>query len=108
MKFPIPSYRGTELNFNNELLFELQQSRYNFYVYIIQCADQSYYTGVTNNLEERLYEHQNGSNKNSYTYNRRPLELKYFELFHDIWDAIRREKQLKGWTRKKKEGLFVA
>jgi putative endonuclease len=79
---------------------------HNYYVYIVQCGDGSYYAGVTNDLERRLWEHQEGYNKNCYTYTRRPVELKYYELYHNINNAIAREKQLKGWSRKKKEALF--
>ncbi|MBL7921542.1 MAG: GIY-YIG nuclease family protein [Bacteroidia bacterium] len=76
------------------------------YVYILKCSDNSYYTGVTNNLENRFYQHQEGIDKTCYTYSRRPLELKYFEIIEDNMLAIKREKQIKGWTRIKKEALI--
>ena len=79
---------------------------YNFSVYILQCNDGSYYVGVTNNLERRIWEHQTGFNETCYTFTRRPVVLKYFENTSDIKQAILREKQLKGWSRKKKEALF--
>ena len=66
----------------------------------------SYYTGVTNDLERRLWEHNFDENKLSYTYNRRPVILKFSQWFQDINQAIDFEKQLKGWSRKKKEALF--
>jgi len=78
----------------------------NYYVYILKCADNSYYTGVTNNIERRIAEHQNGNDIRCYTFNRRPLELVYSESFPEIDYAIRREKQIKGWNRKKKEALI--
>jgi len=77
-----------------------------YYTYILLCSDGSYYTGVTNNITRRLNEHQTGYNKTSYTYNRRPLELKYCQEFHDINKAIKFEKQLKGWSRAKKKALI--
>jgi len=77
-----------------------------YYVYILKCSDGSYYTGVTNDLERRLYEHQEGLNKDSYTHKRRPVELVYFCDFNDINQAITLEKQLKGWSRKKKEAII--
>lgn len=77
-----------------------------YIVYIVECHDSSYYTGVTNNLERRLWEHNTGFNKNCFTYKRRPVELKYFESCSDIKQAIAYEKQLKGWSRKKKQALF--
>jgi putative endonuclease len=65
-----------------------------------------YYTGVTNNVERRLWEHENGIDKKCFTYRRRPLVLKYCDFFTNINQAISWEKQIKGWNRKKKEALF--
>jgi len=76
------------------------------YVYILKCTDNSYYTGVTNNLEIRFYQHNEGIDKTCFTYSRRPLELVYFEIIDDNVAAIKREKQIKGWTRAKKEALI--
>jgi putative endonuclease len=78
-----------------------------YFVYILKCSDKSYYTGVTNNIEKRFYEHQTGLIENCYTHTRRPLELVLVEEFNDINDAIAREKQIKGWTRRKKEALIA-
>ncbi len=80
-------------------------SDHNYFVYILECSDRSYYTGVTNDLELRIEQHNKGE-KVSYTSIRRPVILKYFERFTDINQAIDWEKQLKGWSRKKKEALF--
>jgi putative endonuclease len=77
-----------------------------YFVYILLCNDNSYYTGVTNDLERRLYEHENGVNPNCYTCKRRPVKLVYNELFHDINQAIAFEKQVKGWKRIKKEAII--
>ena len=77
-----------------------------YYVYIVQCCDNSYYTGITNNIERRLWQHQTGYNTSCYTFNRRPVKLKYCERFQHVKQAIAWEKQLKGWSRKKKEALF--
>ena len=63
--------------------------------------DWSYYIGITNDLEKRLWEHNIGQDENSYTYSRRPVDLKYFETFTDVIQAIAREKQIKGWSRKR-------
>jgi len=79
---------------------------YSYYVYMLECQDGSYYTGITNDIERRMWEHHSGFNKECYTYERRPVELKYSEHFTDINSAIAREKQLKGWSRKKKQALF--
>lgn len=79
---------------------------HNYYVYIVQCKDGSYYTGITNDLDRRLDEHNMGHDQTCYTFNRRPVELKYYEHYTDVNQAIAREKQLKGWSRKKKQALF--
>jgi putative endonuclease len=47
---------------------------HNYYVYIVQCSDGHYYTGVTNDLDRRLWEHNTGYNKDCYTFKRRPVE----------------------------------
>jgi len=79
---------------------------HNYFVYILECSDKSYYVGVTNDLETRLSQHNDGENVFAYTFSRRPLLLKYYQRFDEIEDAIDFEKQLKGWSRKKKEALF--
>lgn len=79
---------------------------HNYFVYILECSDGSYYTGVTNDLEVRLSQHNKGDNTSAYTYSRRPLILKYYQRFDFIQHAIEFEKQVKGWSRKKKEALF--
>ena len=79
---------------------------HHYFVYILECSDGSYYTGVTNDVERRLWEHQTGFNTTCYTYKRRPVTLKYFIHLTDIKQAIDWEKQIKGWSRKKKEALF--
>ncbi|TWO34396.1 GIY-YIG nuclease family protein [Seonamhaeicola sediminis] len=77
-----------------------------YYVYILKCKDESYYTGITNDLEKRFNEHQAGFNKDSYTYKRRPLTLEFHQEFNDVIQAIRFEKKIKKWTRAKKEALI--
>ena len=77
-----------------------------YFIYILKCSDDSYYTGVTNNLEKRINEHQSGLIK-GYTSSRLPVKLVFLERFTDINDAIRFEKQVKGWTRKKKLELIA-
>jgi len=76
------------------------------YVYILKCSDNTYYTGVTSNLSKRLEEHQNGIHKSSYTFKRRPLELLFYADFTDINIAIEKEKQIKKWSKAKKEALI--
>ncbi|WP_405572945.1 GIY-YIG nuclease family protein [Winogradskyella sp. Asnod2-B02-A] len=76
------------------------------YIYILKCADDTYYTGITSNLNKRLFEHKSGAHKDSYTYKRRPVELKFYAEFTDINLAIETEKQIKKWSRAKKEALI--
>jgi putative endonuclease len=76
-------------------------------VYIIKCSDDSYYTGITNNLEKRFKEHQFGRIKSCYTYTRRPIQLKFHQEFNDVLQAIYFEKKIKGWTRAKKQALIM-
>ena len=76
-------------------------------VYILRCADGSYYTGLTKqNIEARLWEHNEGI-YDSYTKKRRPVELVFTETYDRIVDAIARERQVKGWSRAKKEALIA-
>ena len=77
-----------------------------YFVYILKCSDNTYYTGVTNNIERRFKEHQSGESKTSYTYSRRPLELVYYTSFNDVDNAILFEKRIKKWSRKKKEAAI--
>ena len=75
------------------------------YVYILQCSEDSFYTGITNDVERRLYEHNTGTER-SYVSNRKPLKLVWVSDELDIQDAIALEKQIKGWRRKKKIALI--
>jgi len=78
----------------------------NVHVYILQCADGSYYVGLTRRTaEQRLAEHNRGL-VGGYTKRRRPVRLRFSESFDRITDAIAAERQLKGWSRAKKEALM--
>ncbi len=78
-----------------------------FYVYILKCADGSYYTGMTNDLEFRMAQHQAGTFPDGYTASRRPVHLVWSEIFSTHDEAFRRERQIKGWSRAKKEALIL-
>ena len=75
-------------------------------VYMLKCSDGTYYTGVTNDLSRRFSEHQSGDDQKSYTYRRRPVQLVFFADFSNIEYAIEKEKQIKKWSREKKEALI--
>ena len=76
------------------------------YVYILECADGSYYTGSTSDLERRLWEHRNGLGAR-HTAKRLPVKLVFCEECDRVEDAYIREKQIQGWSRKKKEALMA-
>ena len=74
------------------------------WMYILECADGSYYTGSTNDLQRRFIEHQNGLCSN-HTRKRLPVKLLYSEAYPRVEQAFYSEKQVQGWNRKKKEAL---
>lgn len=75
------------------------------YMYILECSDQTYYTGSTWHLAQRLEEHNSGMGAN-YTIKRLPVKVVYYEEYSRIEDAFKREKQVQGWTHKKKKALI--
>lgn len=78
-----------------------------FFVYILQCADGSYYVGSTSDIDARVKEHNEGNLGACYTFLRRPVTLVYTESFSTQLEAIRRERQLKGWSHAKKAALIT-
>ena len=77
-----------------------------FWTYILKCADGSYYTGHTDELEKRVAEHQSGAIP-GHTCTRRPLQLVYSADFQSRDEALAAELQIKRWSRRKKEALIV-
>jgi predicted GIY-YIG superfamily endonuclease len=75
------------------------------WVYILECADGSYYTGCTSDIDQRIGQHETGF-YSGYTSTRRPVKLVWSDMFPDMDQAIAVERQIKGWTRKKKEALI--
>jgi predicted GIY-YIG superfamily endonuclease len=76
-----------------------------WYVYILECVDGSYYVGMTWKPDNRWIQHLSGLGS-KYTHKHRPNKLAYLEEYESLEDARLREKQLKGWTRAKKEKLI--
>ena len=76
------------------------------YVYILHCSDDSYYTGMTANLSQRMYQHESGFFPDCFTFKRRPVTLAFYCEFTDIQLAIEKEKQIKKWSRAKKQALI--
>ena len=77
-----------------------------FWVYILRCADNSYYTGHTDNLDSRIGQHTSGAVPSCYTLKRRPVALAFSQEFATREEALTSEQQLKGWSRKKKEAMM--
>jgi predicted GIY-YIG superfamily endonuclease len=76
-----------------------------FYVYLLRCSDGTYYVGHTDNIEARIAAHHAGAFP-GYTAGRRPVQLLWLDTVPSRDDAFRRERQLKGWSRAKKEALI--
>ena len=77
-----------------------------FYVYILECADDSFYVGCTNDFKKRLKQHNESKWGAHYTKIRRPVVFKYSEEFQTLKDARQRESEIKGWRREKKLNLI--
>ncbi len=73
-----------------------------YYFYILKCSDESYYTGSATNLENRVQTHNQGKGA-TYTAKRRPVQLVYHERLSSLEDAVKRERQVKKWSRAKKK-----
>ncbi len=78
-----------------------------FYVYVLQCADKTYYVGCTNDLEKRLIGHNTSKKGAHYTKIRRPVVLKHHEEFSTLLEARGREAEIKSWKREAKENLWI-
>jgi putative endonuclease len=76
-----------------------------YYVCMVFCRDGSYYIGMTNDVESRVAQHNFGVDPDCYTFSRRPVVLVYSSSFSEVTEAIASEKQLKGWSRRKKAAL---
>ncbi len=77
-----------------------------FWIYMLRCNDDSYYTGHTDNLEHRIAQHQSGAIPTCYTFKRRPVELAFVQEHASREEALAAEQQIKGWSRKKKEAMI--
>ena len=75
------------------------------FVYIVKCRDGTFYTGITSNIERRILEH-NSRIKSCLQKSKVPVELVYLESFPNRIGVAKREKEIKGWSRKKKLSLI--
>ena len=78
-----------------------------YFVYIVKCADGTYYTGYTSDLTKRIDQHNSGKQGARYTRMRRPVKLAYVEILDSQKKAIKREKEIKKMTRDKKSELII-
>ena len=77
-----------------------------FWVYILKCHDNSYYTGHTDNLEMRIAQHKDRTFPTCYTATRLPVEMVFSQEMPTRDEALTAERQIKGWSRKKKEAMM--
>lgn len=77
-----------------------------FFTYMLQCADQSFYIGHTDNLEQRIFQHEAGKTE-GYTAARLPIKLVWYQIFDERNAAFFIERKIKGWSRAKKAALIV-
>lgn len=77
-----------------------------FWVYILRCSDNSYYTGHTDNLDHRIAQHNAGDIAGCYTASRLPVTLAFSQPCATRAEALSAERQIKGWSRKKKEAMM--
>lgn len=75
------------------------------YTYIVECSDGTFYTGWTNDLDRRIDAHNSGKGA-KYTKTRRPVTLVYYEMFETKEEAMRREYEIKQYSRRQKEKLI--
>lgn len=99
--------KGVRVRLSPAVLFIAFRVNYSmaYFAYIFQCSDGMYYTGITWNLKRRVSEHNTGI-KTSIQPSRRPVKLVYWERFSDRILAAKKEKQIKGFSRLKKEKLI--
>jgi putative endonuclease len=84
----------------------LKGAQWTAFIYILRCADDAFYTGITRRSpEERESEHNLGLDPNAWTFSRRPVVLVWSTHFDRIDDAIATERRIKGWRREKKLAL---
>ena len=78
-----------------------------YFVYVLECADSTLYTGITTDIQKRLYEHNHSDKGAKYTRNRRPVKLVYSEKATDRSEASKREYAIKKLTREQKLQLIL-
>ena len=77
-----------------------------FWTYMVKCVDGTFYTGHSDNLQLRMAQHEQGTDVDCYTYNRRSVKLIYTQEFSTRYEALQMERRIKGWSRAKKIALI--
>ncbi len=77
-----------------------------YFVYIVKCSDNSLYTGITNNIQKRIWQHNNSRYGAKSLKGKRPVTLVYSERQKGLGEALKREREIKGWRREKKLELI--
>lgn len=77
-----------------------------FYVFILRCKDGRFYTGITTDLKKEIENHENGVNRKSFTFYRRPLILEWYQTFTNRDQALAIKKKLTGWSAQKKQAFL--
>jgi putative endonuclease len=77
-----------------------------YYTYVLECADKTLYVGYTTDIEKRLVAHNTLKTGAHYTKIRRPVQLVYSEEFNTLSEALKREHEIKSWSRQKKIDLI--
>jgi len=78
-----------------------------YYVYLLECSDNTYYCGYTTDLKRRIREHNQSNKGAKYTSGRKPVTLKYYEEYDNLTKALKREYEIKKLTRKEKVNLSL-
>ena len=88
------------------LIVSIMKLGHNYYVYIVECRDGSYYIGITNDIDRRIWEHNTGFDPGCYTYEKRPVEIKSYEHYTAANQAISRAEATKGLVEEKETGII--
>jgi len=78
-----------------------------YYVYLVECSDNTYYCGYTKDVKRRVGEHNNSNKGAKYTSGRKPVTLKYYEEYENLSGALKREYEIKQLTREEKGKLSL-
>jgi len=79
----------------------------NYFVYIVECCDKTFYTGIAKDVDKRIYAHNHLKSGARYTSTRRPVSIKYFEKHKTFKSAILREIEIKRWPKARKARLVL-